>query len=87
MYRVKRFEGEIYISISDNNGNINVDEPVICDPFYTTKGARTGTWLYITKILATEKLGGRFALESRADPTKFSIFLKSEVGSGRCIIK
>ena len=84
---LKRFESEIYIGISDNGCGINADETALCDPFYTTKDTGTGMGLYIAKILAVEKLGVRFMLESRADPTKFAIFLKSEVGSGRCIIK
>ncbi|WP_169779925.1 PAS domain-containing sensor histidine kinase [Campylobacter curvus] len=84
---LKRFKSEIYISISDNGGGINADETALCDPFYTTKDTGTGMGLYIAKILAVEKLGGRFVLESRVDPTKFAIFLKSEVGSGRCITK
>ncbi|WP_260951130.1 ATP-binding protein [Campylobacter sp. RM16187] len=77
---LQRVKGEICISVSDNGSGIRGDKERIFEPFFTTKEETgTGMGLYVAKILATDKLGGRLVLESAKEPTKFALYLKREV--------
>ncbi|WP_249934109.1 ATP-binding protein [Campylobacter sp. RM16190] len=77
---LQRAKGEICISVSDNGSGIRWDKERIFEPFFTTKEETgTGMGLYVAKILATDKLGGRLVLESAKEPTKFALYLKREV--------
>ncbi len=68
-------EDNFYISVEDNGKGISKDNMNnIFEPFFTTKGEQgTGTGLYLCKLLIENKMGGKFILQSRANPTKFMI--------------
>ncbi|MDO5046861.1 ATP-binding protein [Campylobacter sp.] len=77
---LQNIKGEICISVSDNGGGVKGDKERIFEPFFTTKkDIGTGMGLYVAKILATDKLGGRLVLESAKEPTKFALYLKRGV--------
>nr|WP_253908160.1 ATP-binding protein [Campylobacter sp. RM16188] len=72
-------KNEICISVSDNGRGVKESKEMIYEPFFTTKkDTGTGMGLYVAKILATDKLGGRLVLESAKEPTKFALYLKKE---------
>ncbi|MGB2553644.1 ATP-binding protein [Campylobacter sp. MOP51] len=76
---LQSMKDEICISVSDNGRGVKESREMIYKPFFTTKkDTGTGMGLYVAKILATDKLGGRLALESAKEPTKFALYLKKE---------
>lgn len=81
LFRIKETQTEYHIEIEDNGIGIQKNiKKELFKPFVTSKGKKgTGSGLYLSRLIAKEKLQGDLQIVSYKGPTTFLLSIKKKI--------